>query len=218
MNTTSAPLLNPLPLEIDPQRFPGFTIVRPDLDLVLKTKEIAREIFKEAFTSTYTEYHKQSGSQDSIEAWLKISGGRSVDQWLSETFDEELKEFEQEKKFFIYLVNTEKELLGWLSHSPVSEDGDLYLSQCCLRAEWRRKKVASTAFSRVIKTTEELLFRLFPSIKEVKLIARKINLAAHGLYTGAGFTVDPKIDPKVYGGSYDDRYVGYRLTASSRKI
>lgn len=96
-----------------------------------------------------------------------------------------------------------------LSHSPVSEKGEVYLSQCSLEAGSRNHKVASTAFGKVLR--ENSIRQLFPEVKEVKLIARKINTIAHSLYTKAGFTMDETIDPAVYGDSYDDRYIGFRL-------
>jgi len=215
MHANSIPSI--LPREINSQKFPGLTILRPDEDLIEKTKEVAKSIFVEAFTSTYTEYHKQSESKDSIEVWLKLSEGLSVKQWLNQTFDNEFEEYQQGKKAFIYLVNTQEEVLGWLSHSPVSEDGDLYLSQCCLTAKWRNQQVASTAFASIIKAKPDLLSKLFPGIKTVKLIARRINQAAQGLYTKAGFKQDSEIDPKVYGDTYDSRYVGYRLSVETKK-
>lgn len=79
-------------------------------------------------------------------------------------------------------------------------------------ADWRNKKVASTTFAEVIKKNH--LHTMFPGVKSVKLIARRINDAAMHLYTGAGFVKGETIDPKVYGESYSDCYLGYRLAVA----
>ncbi len=185
------------------------SIVRPDKDTVYKTKDLAKSIFVEAFRTTYTGYHQKSESKLSIEAWLRLKEGYTITSWLEATFDGEFEEFEKGEKDFIHLNDESGTLIGWLSHGKVSEIGDVYLSQCSLEAQSRNQRVASTAFQEVLQN-KELIQTVLPGAKEFKLIARKINEYADKLYTQAGFTKDETIDPKVYGESYDDRYVGYR--------
>lgn len=212
---------NPMTIHVDQRIYPPFsftikppggaalTVYRPDEATVEKTKATAKEIFVEAFATTYTGYHTNSKSADPIEKWLRLKEGLSLQQWLSNTFDGEYEEYKAGKKGFVYLVNSKGNLMGWLSHSPVSEKGELYLSQCSLEAASRGKKVASTAFAAVFQTQ---IHTMFPGLKEVKLIARRINESANWLYTKAGFTRDETINPAVYGDSYDNRYVGFRCT------
>jgi len=195
-------------LEIDTS-IGTMTICRPNLEEMQRTAPIAKTIFLEAFSTTYTEYHCQSGSIEPIEKWLRLRPGLSLQSWLSLVFDEEYEEYLKGSKAFIYLCDSEGTLVGWLSHSPVSEKGEMYLSQCSLEAGSRNHKVATTAFEKTFKGN--CLKQLFPDVKEVKLIARKINTIAHRLYTKAGFVMDETIDPAVYGDSYDDRYIGFRL-------
>lgn len=197
-------------IELKTVTFDRLIIQRPDQATLDKTMNVAKTIFIEAFTTTYTGYHKASGSQESIESWLKLSEGLSINQWLSNVFASELEECKLGEKKFIHLLDSKGELLGWISHSPVSPQGDLYLSQCCLSSKWRNKRLATTVFSEVINKGR--LSELFPEAKEVKLITRKINEAAKHLYTGAGFIMDETINPETYGESYNDRYVGFRLS------
>lgn len=187
----------------------SFTICIPDEKMVQTTAFVAREIFVEAFSTTYSEYHRISGSTETLEAWLGLKEGLTVEHWLQNTFDWETEAFQKGEKRFIYLVDSDAKLVGWLSHDPPTPEGDLYLSQCALSADWRNQRVASTAFYKMV--SEGHLKTLFPGVKAVKLIARKINAVARQLYTHAGFTLDEAIDPHVYGESYSDRYVGYRL-------
>lgn len=196
-------------LTVTPPNFAVLTAYRPDAEEVKKTSEVAKRIFVEAFTTTYTKYHQSSGSSDSIETWLRLRNSLSLEQWLSDTFDEEYEEFLEGQKGFVYLTAPDGHLVGWLSHSPVNAKGELYLSQCSLEADARNQKVATTAFAEALK--ENHIHELFAGITQVKLIARKINEAAEHLYTRAGFIKDETIDPSVYGDSYDDRYIGYRL-------
>ncbi len=185
------------------------TIYRPSLEEMQRTAPIAKAIFLEAFSTTYTEYHRQSGSIEPIEKWLRLRPGLTLQSWLGLVFDEEYEEYLAGSKAFIYLCDSEGTLIGWLSHGPVSEKGEVYFSQCSLEAGSRNRKVATAAFEKAFK--EDYIRQLFPDVKEVKLIARKINTIAHHLYTKAGFIVDETIDPAVYGDSYDDRYIGFRL-------
>lgn len=187
-----------------------FVVVRPDREAVEKTKKIAKEIFIEAFTTTYTGYHKESGDAGSIEVWLGKKEGYTINQWLSDTFDEEYEEYLEGKKFFVHLYDEKEELSGWLSHGPISETGEMYLSQCSLEAESRGQRVASDAFKEALQ--KETYEKLFPGVKVVKLIAREINKIAEKLYLNAGFTKDVTIDPKIYGEGYGPLYVGYRKT------
>ncbi|MBS0634011.1 MAG: hypothetical protein JSR37_00930 [Verrucomicrobia bacterium] len=185
-----------------------FAVVRPDKEAVERTKKVAKETFIEAFTTTYTQYHKESGDKGPIEVWLGKKEGYTIDQWLSDTFEGEYTEYLEGKKFFVHLYDEQNNLAGWLSHGPVSETGEMYLSQCSLEAASRGQRVASEAFAEVLqnKTYETI----FPGVKVVKLIAREINKIAERLYLGAGFTKDTTIDPKIYGESYGPLYVGYR--------
>ncbi len=182
---------------------------RPDADMAARTKDIAKEIFIEAFATTYTEYHGNSKSPQSIEVWLQLKEGLTLTKWLSNVFDDEYAEYETGDKQFIHLYSQDK-LIAWLSHSPISKAGDVYLSQCSLEAKSRNHKVATTAFSKALQ--EDCIQKIFPGVKEVKLITRKVNDLATRLYTKAGFTQDLTIDPSIYGESYDDRYMGFRLS------
>ena len=184
-------------------------VYRPTPEEMEKAAPTAKAIFIEAFSTTYTEYHRRSESVESVESWLRLSPGLTLQSWLALVFDEEYEEYLRGGKQFIYLCNSEGVLVGWLSHSPVSEKGELYLSQCSLEASSRNHQVASAAFAKALQ--QDFIKQLFPDVKEIKLIARRINQIAHRLYTKAGFTVDETIDPAVYGDSYDDRYVGFRL-------
>ena len=182
---------------------------RPVLEEVQGTAPLAKAIFIEAFSTTYREYYHRSGSDVSIEEWLRLRKGLTLESWLSATFDEEYEESLSGKKIFLYLRDCEKNLIGWMSHTPVSENGDVYLSQSSLEANSRNLKVATTIFAEFIKDGQ--IKELFPGAKELKLIVRKINKIARNLYDKAGFTKDENIDPRIYGDSYDERYVGYRL-------
>jgi len=188
-------------------------LYRPNLEEMERTAPIAKAIFVEAFSTTYTQCHHQSGAKETIESWLRLRPGLTLQSWLSLVFDEEYEEYLNGSKGFIYLCNSKGALVGWLSHSPVSKTGDLYLSQCSLEAASRNHRVATAAFNKVLE--ENFIKLLFPDVKEIKLIARKINKIAHCLYTKAGFTVDETIDPTVYDDAYDDRYIGFRLTVAS---
>ena len=179
---------------------------RPDAEELNRTAPIAKAIFLEAFATTYREYHQKSGSQDSVEKWLRLKQGLTLEGWLSNVFDDEYEESLAGLKQFVYLADSDGNLVGWLTHSPVSANGDLYLSQCSLEAGSRNQRVATNTFAQAFD-----IKKIFPGVKEIKLITRKINLAAQHLYTKAGFIRDETIDPGVYGESYDDRYVGYRL-------
>lgn len=185
---------------------------RPDTEEVKKTAPVAKAIFREAFSTTYTDYHRKSGSAEPIEKWLRLREGLTLEQWLNNTFEAEYEEYNLGKKSFIYLCDSNNNLLGWLSHSPLSVIGDLYLSQCSLEASSRNQKIATTSFSEVF--TNGRIKKMFPGVSEVKLITRKINAIACQLYDKAGFKRDETIDPSIYGESYDDRYVGYRLSVS----
>ena len=210
MNTLAdQPVYPAFSFTIQPSLGGTCTIFRPDAATIEKTKSLAKEIFVEAFATTYTEYHQKSSSSDTIEKWLRLKEGLTLKLWLSNTFDGEYDEYKAGKKGFVYLINSNKNIIGWLSHSPVSPTGELYLSQCSLEAGSRNKHLASLSFAVAV---QEHAQKMFPNVKEVKLIARKINERAHWLYTKAGFTKDEKIDPHVYGESYDERYVGYRKT------
>ncbi len=184
-------------------------VYRPDTEEMQRTADLAKRIFQDAFSATYQEYHRQSGSMQTIEEWLRLKEGLSLETWLSHTFDEEYAECLQGLKRMIYLSDVEGNLIGWLSHSPLSEKGDIYLSQCSLEACFHNQRVATTLFAAVVKN--DYINEIFPGAKELKLITRKINWAAHCLYIRAGFRLDETLDPGVYGDSYDDRYVGYRL-------
>lgn len=210
MSSAATPLLNNhAPIKIKVQSFDALTIYRPDDKTVQATSDVAKRIFLEAFTTTYTEYYRKSNSTGPIETWLKLKDGLSLEQWLNDIFDNEINEYKIGKIGFIHLIDSKQNLVGWISHRNVSSEGDLYLSQCSLQAEWRGKKVASSVFSQIIKDNQ--INKIFQGVKAVKLIARRVNDAAMHLYTGSGFIKDESIDPKVYGDSYNDRYVGYRL-------
>jgi ribosomal protein S18 acetylase RimI-like enzyme len=184
-------------------------IYRPDMEEMQRTALIAKAIFIEAFSTTYTEYHRQSGSVNSIEHWLRLRPGLTLEGWLSNVFDEEYEEYLAGSKVFLFLRSSEGTLIGWASHTPVSEKGEVYLSQCSLEAGSRNHKVATLTFEKVFK--KGFIKQLFPDVKQVKLIVRKVNTIAQQLYTKAGFIMDETIDPAVYGDSYDDRYIGFRL-------
>lgn len=185
-------------------------VYRPDLEEVQETAALTKSIFIEAFSTTYTEYYRNSGADVSIEEWLRLRKGLTLESWLSATFDEEYEESLLGKKIFVYLRDSEENLIGWMAHTPVSDHGDVYLSQSSLEANSRNMKIATTILAKIIKNGQ--FKELFPGAKELKLIVRKINKIARNLYDKAGFTKDEKIDPKVYGDSYDERYVGYRLS------
>ncbi len=188
-----------------------FTVRRPDREAVERTKKLAKDIFIEAFTTTYTEYHKKSGDTRKIQVWLGKPEELTIDKWLSDTFDSEYTEYLEGSKFFVHLYDAQENLSGWISHGPISETGEMYLSQCTLNADSRGGKVATTIYKEVLGN-KETLEAIFPGIKEVKLIAREMNEAARRLYTGAGFVLDRKVDPKIYGEEYGPLYVGYRKT------
>jgi hypothetical protein len=182
---------------------------QPNPEEMQRTAPAAKAIFQEAFFTSYTDYHRKSGSTEPVEKWLRLREGVSLEGWLGDVFDEEYKEYLVGDKGFIYLCHPDGHLIGWLSHSQVSEKGDLYLSQCSLEASSRNQKVATTAFAEAFQSDN--IRRIFPGVGEVKLIVRKINTVARRLYAHAGFIMDETIDPSIYGDSYDDRYVGYRL-------
>jgi ribosomal protein S18 acetylase RimI-like enzyme len=184
-------------------------VYRPDRSVMRETAEAAKAIFIEAFSTTYGEYHTQSRSVEPIEKWLHLKEGVNINEWLSSTFDEEYREYLAGQKEFLYLCNANRNLIGWLSHTPVSKTGELYLSQCSLEAKSRNHKIATATFAKVL--TEGHLKEVFPGVKDVKLIARKINTVASQLYVKAGFIKDETIDPQIYGESYNDRYVGFRM-------
>ncbi len=184
-------------------------ISNPSWDEFNNQSAEAKNIFVEAFSTTYTEYYGESGSQEPIEKWLKLKSHFTLASWLSNVFDDEKEEYLQGLKKFIFVHNQENKLIGWLSYSPLSETGEIYLSQCSLEASSRDQRVATTAFSSVFK--EGLYKKLFPGVKEIKLITRKINTRAKKLYLSNGFIMDETIDPSIYGESYDDRYIGFRL-------
>ncbi len=180
---------------------------RPTREDVDKTREVAKGIFQEAVATTYSIYHQKSQSTDPIETWLKLKEGYTLSNWLNDTFDEEYTDYLKDKKEFIYLKASDGHLMGWLSHGPISEKGDVYLSQGCLEAATRGQKIASAVFTTVINYSEIL----FPGANELRLIARKINEVAYNLYTRAGFTVDESMNPEIFGGQYDHRYRAFRL-------
>lgn len=181
---------------------------RPDREEIEKTAPIAKAMFQEAFATTYTEYYHQSKVDVPIEKWLLVREGLTLQSWLTNVFDDEYEEYLHGQKEFILICDGQGNFIGWLSHSPVATNGDLYLSQCSLEADSRNHKIATTAFTQLLIE----LKRIFPNVKEIKLITRKINIIARNLFLKAGFTMDLTIDPSVYGDSYDDRYVGYRLS------
>lgn len=185
------------------------TVYRPDPEEMQNTTAAAKIIFLEAFSNTYRIYHQQSGSIESIENWLDLQSELTLEKWLCNVFDEEYEEYLEGKKEFIFLRNFHGDLLGWLTHSPVSEKGEVYLSQCSLEANSRNQKVTTTIFSNALK--ESCIKKIFPGVKVIKLITRKINTIAVHLYTKAGFIMDETIDPSVYGACYNDRYIGFRL-------
>lgn len=186
------------------------SIYRPSLEELQETIGDAKTIFVEAFSTTYAQYYMDSGSCEPIEQWLRLREELTLESWVNLVFDEEYEEYLNGTKQFIYVRNENGELIGWVSHSPVNENGELYLSQCSLEANSRNRRVSSSAFAKVFG--ENQIRKIFPNVKVVKLITRKMNSIARNLYTKAGFTMDETIDPSIYGNSYDDRYVGYRLT------
>jgi len=184
-------------------------ICKPARDVLEKTREVAKAIFMEAFTTTYTQYHRNSGSIEPIETWLGLVDIKFHD-WLNSTFDEEYQEALVGTKEFVYLCGADRSLIGWFSHSPVSKTGEVYLSQGSIEAASRNQKIAQTSFAEAIN--KNFFAKLFPGAKEIKVIAREVNAAADHLYTAVGFTKDNKIDPSIYGKQYNNRYVGYRMT------
>ena len=186
------------------------SVCRPNQEEMSKTASFAKKIFVEAFTTTYTDYYRRSGAQEPIEKWLRLGSGLTLQSWLEQVFDDEYEEYVAGSKCFLYLCDSEGILVGWLSHSPISEKGEIYLSQCSLEAGSRNHGVATAAFDKVFK--KKFIKQIFPEVKEIKLITRKINKIAYHLYTKIGFVVDETIDPVIYGDSYDDRYIGFRLT------
>lgn len=184
-------------------------VYRPSLEEIEKTASLAKAIFQEAFATTYREYHQQSGTVEPIETWLRLKDGMTLESWLSQTFDEEYEEYLKGDKGFIYLCTSSGYFIGWLSHSNMNEKGDVYLSQCSFEAGSRHQKIATTVLLKALE--QENIKKIFPGVKELKLITRKINAIARHLFTRAGFTMDETINPNVYGDSYDDRYIGYRL-------
>lgn len=188
----------------------SMTARRPSPEELERTASVAKAIFVEAFATTYTQYHQESGSLESIEKWLRLKEGLTLQSWLVLCFDEEYKEYLVGKKGFLYLCDSKGLLIGWLSHGLVSETGEMYLSQCSLEGSSRHHRVATAAFKKAFE--ENYIKQLFPDAKEIRLITRKINTIARHLYIKAGFIMDETIDPSVYGDSYDDRYVGFRLS------
>lgn len=189
-----------------------YCIERPDASVIEKTSEVAKAIFAEAFETTYGEYHAKSGSTEPVETWLRLKEGLSLHQWLCNTYDHEVQEYKEGRKGFLHLCKEGGDLVGFLSHDPVSAEGELYLSQCSLEGSVRRRGLATAVFQKVFQ--ENRVQELFPGAKVVKLITREINEAAKHLYQRAGFTMDRAIEPSVYGECYDDRYVGFRLLTS----
>lgn len=183
---------------------------RPTSEEVRQMSPKAKEMFIEAFSTTYKEYHRYSGSQEPIHQWLRLKNGLTLESWLEGVYDGEYEEYSAGKKEFLYISDSSGNLLGWLSHAPLSEKGEIYLSQGCLDAEHRNHRIATAAFEKVFH--EMYVEELFPDAKEIKLIVRKINTRAIHIYTNAGFIMDVSIDPAVYGDCYDDRYIGFRLT------
>lgn len=190
-----------------PQKEPvDFSILRPDDATMRATVEVAKQIFVKAFTISYTRYYEEAKPGVSIEEWLKLKTDFKT--WLSNTFDEEFQEYEQGKKGFIYLNDSQNNLVGWLSHSPVDEKGDVYLSQGSLNVEWSNQKVASTALAEMLN--QRNISTIFPEAHELKLIVRRTNEVAKRIYTAAEFTCDETIKPEVYGSSYSNLYIGFR--------
>lgn len=187
---------------------------RPDAEEMQRTAPAAKVIFQEAFSTTYKEYHRKSGSMEPIEKWLRLRDGLTLESWLSHVFDEEYEECLGGSKKFIYFCGSEGHLIGWLSHGLMTENGDIYLSQCAFEADSRNQKVATAVIVKALKPVT--IKTIFPEAKELKLITRKINQIANHLFTKAGFARDETIDPSVYGDSYDDRYVGYRLVLEEK--
>jgi ribosomal protein S18 acetylase RimI-like enzyme len=185
------------------------TVRRPSMEEMVRTATEAKSIFMESFSTNYTEYYRQSGSTDSIERWLRLKPGLNFCTWLSAVFDEEYNDCSSGKKSFLYLCGPNGKLIGWISHTPVSEKGEVYFSTLTLEAAVRCHRVATAAIAEGLKINT---FRqLFPGAKEIRIITRKINVIAQRLYLKAGFTQDEAIDPSVYGECYDDRYIGFRL-------
>lgn len=188
------------------------SISRPDKEGLRAVSEIAKNIFIEAIGTTYTQYYQESKSIFSIEKWLQLKEGISFKAWIESVYEGEYNDFLEGKKIFLFLHNANEELIGWATHSPISKNGDLYVSQCCLKSEWRNRKVASQLVSTLLKQKDTISL-VFPKMSIIKLITRRINEAANRLYTNSGFTRDEKMDPSIYGDDYDDRYVGFRLEA-----
>lgn len=185
-------------------------VFRPTAEEVERTSPVAKAIFQEAFSTTYRDYHQKSGSTEPIEKWLRLKEGLTLESWLSNVYDGEYEEYLAGSKEYIYFCHEDGSLIGWMSHGPLSDNGDVYLSQCAFEKSSRHRKAATTVLAIALK--KQNITRIFPGVKELKLITRKINKITNHLFVSAGFTMDETIDPSTYGDSYDDRYVGYRLT------
>lgn len=205
-----APAPFPIHVQVPEKGRVHFFIARPEDKHVIQTRQRMKDCFVTAFSANYTRYHGESKSALPVEEWLRLRKGVTFTAWLEETFDEEFAEFKEGTKGFLQLSDEKEQLIGWLSHSAVGRNGDVYLSQCSLDTKWQNQRVATTAFKAMM---ESQAFRtLFPGVTAFKLIVRKINTIALQLYKSAGFVINEHIDPKVYGSSYDDRYVGCQLT------
>lgn len=180
----------------------------PDSEEMHKSAAFIKSLYIEAFLTTYTKYHRESGSTESIEKWLGLKENLTLARWLENGFDEEYREYFLGDKKFIFLRNYEGALIAWMSYSPLNEKGAIYLSQCSLEAKYRRQGVASSVFFQGLK--QDQIQKIFPGAKEINLVTRKINVAAQHLYTKAGFILDETMDPSIYGSCYGDRYVCYK--------
>ena len=185
------------------------TIYQPDFHEVQQKSSEAKAIFLEAVSTTYRAYHRDSGSVETIEKWLRLKDRITLEEWLCQTYDDEYEEYLAGIKGFIYFSDSLGNLIGWLSHGMVAEDGDVYLSQCTIKVMARHQKIATFALAGALQNGNIQL--IFPGVKQLKVITRKINKIARHLFTSAGYTLDESIDPSIYGDGYDDRYVGYRL-------